>query len=311
MKATHPVNTESRLSLHQAGKNAAESAILLASEKRDTTNEDPTLWDDVKRKTRLVAQERARNLDEQEAEFAKVDLILASFGPALRVFTEHYPVVDSEGEEITPQVALDEARNAVSDYLVKRYLNEGVRDVDPKTEWYILAWLVFEVKRFPYDEARRLAMGVGEDLDELKKTHRLWRKRSDDVLLRPYNDRVQNINKKPEDRSGRKPVDPEAVTFSIALDKVQAALHIYDAQGATEAWNWMNARNCGSDPEFKATLEALLRVLPHDNKQWQIAQNLAAGETGELLGLDLDTSIFRDQRDETGSKQASVSDYSG
>ena len=308
VKSTHPISTESKLSLHQAGKNAAESTILLSSEKRETTDAKPTLWEDVKRETRQAARDRAEELDEQESEFAKVDMILASFGPTLRVFTEHYPVVDEEGNEIIPQVALDEARDAVTGYLNDKYLNAGIENVDPKTEWYIHAWLMFEAQRFPYDEARRHAINVGVDLDDLKRSHRLWRKRSGDVVLRPSEDRVQNINKKPEDRSSRKPVDPGALSFTTALDKVHAALHVYDKQGATEAWNWMNQRNCGSDPEFKATLEAILRVLPHNHDDWKFAQALAAGDTGELLDLDLDRDIFEETEDSSDS-QSEFSDF--
>ncbi len=301
VKSTHPVSTESPLSLHQAGKNAAESTILLASEKREE-NDEYTLWSDVKNTTRTVAREKARELDQQGVEFTKVDMVLASFGPTLRVFTEKYPVVNDEGEEIRPQKALDEARGAVSDYLIENYLNEGVKQVDSKTEWYILSWLIFEARRFPYDEARRLAIGVGEDLDSLKKEHRMWRKRSGDVLLRPHSDRVQDINKSSDNRSGRKPVDPEALSFATALDKVHAALHVYEAKGATTAWNWLNDRNCGSDPQFRATVEALLRILPHDDDDWNLARDLAAGETGELLNLDLDSAIFQEQEDEEGQK---------
>jgi putative DNA methylase len=307
--ATHPISTENPNSLHQMGKNAAESTILLASEKRQQDTEEYTLWSDIQKKTQSVAATRARELDERDVDFAKVDIILASFGPTLEIFTEKYPVVDDEGNDVSPQTALDEARVAVRDYFIGKYLNENVRDVDPRTEWYILSWLVFEAQRFPYDEARRLAIGVGEDLDTLKKTHRMWRKRSGDVLLRPHGDRVQNINKDRDNRSGRKPVDPDALSFATALDKVHAAMHIYDAKGATEAWNWMNDRNCGSDPSFKATLEALLRVLPHDHSDWELARNLAAGETGDLLDLDLDADIFRDSDDEENRPQANLNDF--
>lgn len=293
--ATHPISTENPHSLHIAGKNSAESTILLASEKRKTDTEEYTLWNEIQKETRQVARQKARELDEGDVEFTKVDIILASFGPTLEVFTKEYPVVDDEGNDVAPQRALDEARSAVRGYLTEKYLNEGVKDVDPPTEWYLLSWLVFEAQRFPYDEGRRLAIGVGEDLDTLKRTHRMWRKRSGDILLRPHQDRVQDVNKKPKDRSSRKPVDPDALSFATALDKVHAAMHVYDAKGATEAWNWLNDRNCGSDPAFKSTLEALLRVLPQENGDWEIARNIAAGETGELLDLDLDSEIFKGQ----------------
>jgi adenine-specific DNA methylase len=307
VKSTHPISTERPESLHQRGKNSAESTILLSAEKRNEHKSESTLWGKVKSRTREVARSQAEEMYQDEVEFSKVDIMLAAFGPTLEVFTENYPVVDDEGNEVHPQIALDEARAAVRDYFIDRYLNEGVRDIDPKSEWYILSWLVFEAQRFPYDEARRLAIGVGEDLDELKKTHRMWRKKSGDVLLRPHGDRVQDVNKDRDSRSGRKPVDPDALSFATALDKVHAAIHLYDAKGATVAWNWMNDRNCGSDPAFKATLEALLRVLPHDHDDWEITRDIAAGETGELLDLNLDADIFvEDGEDQV---QGSLKDF--
>jgi adenine-specific DNA methylase len=296
--ASHPVNTENQHRVQQAGRNSADSTILLSSEKRDLQRSEPTLWEEVKKDTQVRAQEKVKQLESQEAEFTKVDMMLASFGPTLEIFTKNYPVVDDTGEEVSPQTALDEARGAVRDYLIEQYLNEGIRDVDAKTEWYVLAWFVFEAQRFPYDEGRRLAVGVGENVDSLKKENRMWRTKSGDIVLRPHGDRVQDVNKASENRSGRKPADPDSLSFSTALDKVHAAMHIYDVKGATEAWNWMNDRNSGSDPAFKATLEALLRVLPHDHNDWNIARDLAAGETGDLLDLELDTDIFKDDEEE-------------
>jgi hypothetical protein len=87
------------------------------------------------------------------------------------------------------------------------------------------------------------------------------------------------------------------VTFSSAIDKVHATMHIYEAKGATEAWDYMKERNFDKDADFKATLEALLRLLPHspDNMHddWEIAREIASGKTGEMLNLDLDRSIFQ------------------
>lgn len=307
INASHPISTENPRSLHQSGKNAARSTIFLAARKRLDDQKEPVLWEDVRDETRRAAHSRAENLDAREIEFSKVDMILSAFGPTLEIYTKNYPVVDSEGDEIQPQTALDEARTAVREYLIENYLNSEVKDVDNKTEWYIMSWLVFEAQRFPYDEARRLAIGLGENLDELKKTHRMWRKKGGDVLLRPHGDRVQDINKKEENRSGRKPVNPDSISFSLALDKVHAAMHIYESKGEAETWNWMNERHCGSDPAFKATVEALLRVLPNNHDDWELARDLSVGETGDLLDLDLDSSIFVSEDDDTN--QGSITDF--
>ncbi|MFB6245474.1 MAG: DUF1156 domain-containing protein [Candidatus Nanohaloarchaea archaeon] len=296
VKATHPVNTESSLSLHQKGKNAAESTIFLVSEKREQTDDEFTLWKDIKDETRKVAREKAAELDEKGVEFTKVDMILAAFGPTLEVFTRNYPVVDSEENEVQPEQALDEARDAVSDYLIDQYLNEGIKEVDPKTEWYVLSWLIFEAERFPYDEGRRLALGVGEDIDDLKRRNRLWRKKSGDIVLRSYEGRVRDITKDKNDRKSKKPVKPEAVSFDSSLDKVHAAMHVYKMEGERDANSWLKERSFASDPGFKATLKSLLKVLPRDHEDWKRARDLASGKTGEYLDIDFNADIFKDNR---------------
>ncbi|MFB6245475.1 MAG: DUF1156 domain-containing protein [Candidatus Nanohaloarchaea archaeon] len=301
VKSSHPISTESSRSLHQSGKNAAKSTIFLSARKREDEG-DIVLWKDVKEQTRKAARDRAKELDKKNVEFSKVDMILAAFGPTLEVFTKNYPVVDSEENEVEPQEALDEARAAVRDYLIESYLNDGVRDVDTKTEWYILSWLIFEAERFPYDEGRRLALGVGENLDDLKKAHRMWRKKSGDILLRPHEDRVQDIMKSKEDRSSRRPVDPEAISFKSSLDKVHAAMHVYKMKGERDALSWMKERNYGSDPSFKATLEGLLRVIPKSNLEFDAARDLTTGKTGEYLDVEVRTSSINKKIEDRQTK---------
>lgn len=305
--STHPISTESQLSLHQAGKNSAESTILLASEKRLERDEQQTLWSEIRQKTRQVAREKARQLDEKEIDFAKVDIILASFGPTLEVFTRNYPVIDDEGNEVRPQTALDEARTAVRDYLIDKYLNQGVRDVDPITEWYVLAWLVFEAQRFPYDEANRLGKGVGIEVDDIKSSQRLWRKKGNDVVLRQHDERVQTPADKEKSRT-TKPIDPDAIVFDTDLDKVHATMYVYDSLGVIETEKYIKNRGFDTDASFRATYEALLRVLPPTLDDWEILRDMALTDVGKLLDLDIDKETFQRAEDE-GLSQDKLSNY--
>lgn len=305
--STHPVSTESQLSLHQAGKNAAESTILLASEKRLSEDENPTLWSEIKQETQQVARSKAQYLDGQEVDFAKVDIILASFGPTLEVFTRNYPVIDDEGNDVRPQVALDEARTAVRDYLIDQYLNEGVRDVDPITEWYTLAWLVFEAQRFPYDEANRLGKGIGIEVDDIKRSHRLWRKKSNDIVLRSYEERVQTPEDKEKSRT-TKPIDPDAITFDTDLDKVHAVMYVFDKLGGVETEKYIKDRGLETDPGFRATLEALLQVISPTHDDWELLRDIAATEIADLLDLDLDSDVFQ-RVDTDGPEQGKLSSF--
>ena len=314
--STHPITSEMPQRLDTRGGGSADSTLLLTGRKpledRDPKSGQPTLWDDVKRETRETAKDAARDLLDSGLSLTKTDVIISAFGPTLGVYANRYPVVDDEGNEVRPREALTEAREAVTQVLVDTYLEgEGIDNLDEVTKWYILSWLVHESDTFGYDEGNQLGLGVGIDIDDVNKKMKIWRKGSgsNNIQLRSHNDvRVQDINKPPGDRSSRRPVNPDDMSFSVALDAVHAVMHVYQAKGETEAWNWIKDRNLQSNSDFRSVITALLQVLPSDHQDWELARNLAVGKTGELLDLDLDASIFHDDED-NNDRQGSLDDF--
>lgn len=301
--ATHPITSERPNRADMQGSGSADSTLLLTGRKPIDDSEkvrSPTLWGDVKRDTRIAAKNAARELIDSGMSLTKTDIIISAFGPTLRVFANSYPVVDDEDNEVRPSRALEEAREAVTQVLVDEYLEvEGIDELDDVTEWYVLCWLVHEKPSFNYDEGRQLGLGIGIDVDDIKNSTKTWRKSSGDIRLRNHSDRVQNINEKPEDRSSRIPVNPDDLSFSLALDKVHAAMHVYDVQGESACCDWLRERNFDTDSTFKATLKALLQVLPHDHEDWELARDLAVGRTSDVLDLDFGPNVFADDGDET------------
>ncbi len=302
--STHPITSEMPQRAGVRKKASADSTLLLTGRKphedRDPENAVPSLWSDVKSDTRTAAKEAARDLIDSGLSLTKTDVIISAFGPTLRVFADAYPVVDDEDNEVPPRRALEEAREAVTQVLVDEYLEaEGIDELDDVTEWYILCWLVHESETFSYDEGHQLGLGIGVDIDEIKRSTKTWRKSRGDISLRGHDGRVQNINEKPEDRSSRIPVNPDDLSFSLALDKVHAAMHVYDVQGESACCDWLRERNFDTDSTFKSTLKALLQVLPHDHEDWELARDLAAGRTRDVLDLDFSPNVFADDGDET------------
>jgi hypothetical protein len=224
------------------------------------------------------------------------------------VFAEAYPVVDDEDNEVPPRRALEEAREAVTKVLVEEYLEaEGINNLDDVTEWYVLCWLVHGSQTFSYDEGRQLGLGIGVDIDEIKRSTKVWSKSGGDIQLRGHDHRVQNINKKPEDRSSRTAINPDDLSFGLALDKVHAAMHVYDVQGESACCDWLRERNFDSDSTFKATLKGLLQVLPHNHEDWELARDLVVGRTRDVLNLDFSPNVFAE--DSEGTSQQDLSDY--
>jgi len=296
VESSWPVHTESEHSLHQAKKNAARSTILLCCRKRvdketrgqgdqetrrpgdrETGSLSPPLlvspspvwWDDVAPRVRQVAREKA-------AEFAGrgisgVDLYLSTFGPALSVISQHWPVLTSEVDERTgqpkplrPETALDLAREEVI-RLRKRGLLLG-REVqfDPTTDWYLMAWDAFRAERFPADEARKLALALGLDVERDLVRRRVVSKKGSDVILLP-----------PRQRRGRGKADPEAEHFDTWLDAVHTAMLVYAEDGAPACETFLKRAGLRNDGTFKACLQALTNAVPRTQIKGQFVRSEA------------------------------------
>jgi len=302
--STHPITSEMPQRAAANSKKSADSTILITGRKpiSKSNKKSDTLWSEVKPEFKDVARNKAEELLDSDLNLTKTDLIISTFGPTLRAFTEKYPVVDDQDNSVSPEKALKEARKSVTNTLSERYLKNSNEfdELTGVTKWYILSWLVYEQDTIPYDEGRQLGVGVGEYIDDIKSSTKIWRTKSGDIQLQPSDKRVQNIAKVEDESqsvSGRKyPVDPTSDSFDYTIDAVHAALQVYDVKGSQYTWNWLQEKDFDKDEEFKTTLQALLQVLPNDHPDTEIGKNLVAGKTGDLL--DIDTSgLFTDSDD--------------
>jgi hypothetical protein len=187
--ASWPINTEFGNSLHILDKAAANSTIFLVCRPRAerSDRQAPSYWEDVE--PQVAEAVRLRIKEFQEAGIGGVDLYLASFGPALQKFSEHWPLrrgtprpqpevrkrkkqaemFEEEWDpyEVTPEDALDAARREVKRWRLQQLTHMKARtDLDPLTSFYVLAWDAFKAPRFDYDEALRLGRAVGVDLEK-------------------------------------------------------------------------------------------------------------------------------------------------
>ena len=160
-------------------------------------------WEDVE--PRVAEAVRRRIGEFQEAGIGGIDLYLASFGPALQVFSESWPLTrgrpvvrangkskkaarpeDDDPYAVRPEDALDAARREVKRWRLGQLseLRQRYRglNLDPLTEWYALAWDAFKAPRFPVDEALKLARVVGLDFDREVKNVACESKGSDVTL---------------------------------------------------------------------------------------------------------------------------------
>ena len=272
IKASWPVHTESEHSLHQAKKNAAASTILLVCRKRpsrgvghpqmpdvaseDATSSEPVWWDDIQGRVRRTAREKAQEYLQQG--ISGVDLYISTFGPTLSVISENWPVLTSEidpktGEPkpLRPETALDLAREEVVRLRKEGLLAGKAIEFDPVTDWYLMAWDAFAAEEFPYDEARKLAIALGLEMDDLLGSKKLVAKKGQYVVLQ-----------QPQQRRKRGMVDPDAAHFEHLIDALHTAMLIYEEDGAGACDVFLQNRSLKRDSTFRAGLQTLINAIP-------------------------------------------------
>lgn len=270
IEASWPVHTESEHSLHQAKKNAAASTILLVCRKR-TDRGDPVWWEDIKARVRKVAREKAAQF--HEAGIRGVDLYLSTFGSALSVISERWPVLTSEIDEKTgqpkplrPETALSIAREEVIALRKQGLLLGQTVQFDPVTDWVFMAWDAFQAEQFPADEARKLALALGLDIEQdLVRQKRVITKKQNFVALQL-----------PQTRRRKGLVDPDATSFSSLIDAIHTAMLVYDEEGAKACGVFLKRAGLMNDAHFKAGLQALVNAVPRTREKGQFKRPEAA-----------------------------------
>jgi adenine-specific DNA methylase len=247
--ASWPIRTESEHSLHQARKNAANSTILLVCRKRHAGGEGGW-WEDALPRVRETVRERLERFE--ELGITGVDLMLSTFGPALQVISSRWPVRLRSGEEVRPEVALDEARRVVTEYRMEKLLREHRQaGLDPPTLWTILAWDIYRAETFPFGEAHKLAIATGVDLDQQIFRRHLAAKSGSNVQLL-----------EPALRQRRSQVNPEADEFSTLIDAIHTAMLVWQEDGAAGCRRLFDRTGLSRREEFVAGVQGLLRALP-------------------------------------------------
>ncbi len=292
--STHTVTSDNPERFTMQDRSSADTTLLLTCRKplqqKDSGNSPPTLWSDIKSQTEVAARKKAEGLLKSDLVLTKTNIIIGTFGPTLRVFTENYPVVDKYDDPVRPKQALKAARNAVTEVLIEEELGDDLEGVDPLTKWYVLSWVVYERERIPYDEARQLGLGVGVHIDDVKSSTKIWSKSKSSLILKGEDYRVQDyteLESGGKRRSRAYPIDPRENSFSYDIDAVHAALNVLNTKGSEFAWNWLNERDYQNNDRFKLAIESLLQVLPQNHSDYESLINLASGGTGDLLDIDV------------------------
>lgn len=286
IETSWPVNTESEQSLNQAKKNSAESTIMLVCRKRARQSAERRFFEDLEGDVRSAARDAATRF--QASGIDGVDLMLATYGPALSVISEHWPVYSSEAGTdgasrlLRPDEALDAAREEVVKLRRQALIGHAV-DFDPLTDFVLIAWSIFKAASFPYDEARRLALAVGgQDVEELAAAKILTKQSGTVTLTTPK----ERLRRRGDDKPG---VHPDAETLTgPTIDAVHTVLYVAAEDGLPAARALIDRMGLANDRRFQDCVQGLVRAIPRTKEKGRFVRAEA-----QVLD-DLVTAYFPD-----------------
>jgi adenine-specific DNA methylase len=269
--ASWPVNTESEQSLHLAKKNGASSTVMLVCRRRgEEPARETVFFEDLTGEIRAAAREAAARFAADG--IAGVDLLLATYGPVLSVLSAAWPVYSAEADAtgnarlLRPEEALDVAREELVQARRRALVGREVT-FDAPTDFWLLAWELFQAEEFPYDEARRLALAIGGQDPEGLARAGLLTKRAGTVVLRPPADRRRQV---------LGPVRDGHLEGLALVDVLHAVLATAELDGLAAAKALMDRLALTGDARFVALVQGAVNALPRARKADKLIRQEAA-----------------------------------
>jgi adenine-specific DNA methylase len=167
--ASAPVESESTHSMHLMQKAGAVSSVFISCRKKENKISEPSLWTGiggtgVAQQIRIAVQEGLKKFE--ALKLNPVDEMVASYGRALRVLSQNWPVIDGD-EPVGPIRAMNEASRVVAENQISRITKGRIKvaDLTPEAAMALTLFGIFGLSEFSFDEALNLSKSLNIRLE--------------------------------------------------------------------------------------------------------------------------------------------------
>lgn len=170
ISSTFPVESEPSQDIHHKDMAATASSIFISCRKRSKESEYPAVWTGLGGSgvQRQIEEAVKQGLQEfQPLRLNPVDEMVASYGRALKVLSENWPVMDGD-QEVSPIRAMNEASRVVAESQISRLSKDRlqVSELDSETALALTAFGIWGLGEFPFDDALNLSRSLQVELQE-------------------------------------------------------------------------------------------------------------------------------------------------
>jgi adenine-specific DNA methylase len=261
MTASWPIHTEMQTRLNAQETASLASSIYMVCRKRTTNEvgEYPTVRKEIEARVReKLAQFWAEGI-------RGADFFMSAIGPAVEAFGKYVRVEKLSGEPVSVAELLEYVRKVVSEFALERVLGSAqLGGVDAPTRFYLLYRWTYNHARVPFDEARKLAQGVGVELTTLWDSGGLVEKQKEYVRVPTPLDRAKSTN------------FAKKTKFETMIDALHYAVWLWHDNNQKRLRDHLSATYGGSET-FWQVAQAIAEVLPDGDKEKQLLQGLLYG----------------------------------
>jgi len=174
---------------------------------------------------------------------------------------------------------LDLVQETVADYALDRILNTStalsagshrqVGNVDPATRYYILHRWAYGAAKVPFDDAMRLAMALGAEVETLMGRRGLLKQSGETVTLLGPRERRDVRDLGLSGRSGQ----PAPV-----IDVLHRAVTLWEKGDRITLVEFLAEATRGREEQVRVVAQTLADVLPEDDREKRLLEGFLAGQ---------------------------------
>jgi adenine-specific DNA methylase len=253
-----PIHTERPGRLRSIESAALASSICMVARKVD--KQPVGFYKEVKESLQKHLDEKLNRLWKENVTGA--DFLIAAIGSSIEVFGNYDRIIDDAGSVIGANRLLEDVRRIVTEYAVSQVLRNGITgQISPLTRFYVLWRWAYGEAPLEYDDAGKLAQGVGIDLPRELNKGFIQKEKEFVNVLGPENRDVSELEQSKE-----------------LIDILHRVLLLWKKGKTQELLTVLRDSGLGTGEVFYKVADAILHSLPTASKERKLLEGFMQGK---------------------------------
>jgi len=274
--ASWPIHTEMQARLRARESAALASSIYFVAYK--IPKEEIGWYNEVKEEIKKKLYEKLEVLWKEGISGA--DYFISAIGSAVEVFGKYKEVRDLEGNIIRAEKLLEFIRSIVTDYVVRQVLHDGIAgELLPLTKFYILWRWTYGEQIVHFDDARKLAQGVGVDLTSEWNRGFIRKEKEFIRVLGPQDRKLGEIRRSDE-----------------LIDVLHRVLILWKEGKNEELKKVLTETGWGVKDTFYRVAQAISETLPPESREKKLLDGFLSGKERIISEVESEKNAYKQRR---------------